>query len=144
MKRMILVCLCFIGMQATATAGLDRAISVDQLPQKAKELISTYFSDLKISYAIVDKEIFDTNYEVVFTNGSKIEFNRKGNWTDIECRNGISEKIIPIRIWEYIQEYHPDQKVIEIDYDRDGYDVKLDNRLEMKFDKRFRMRGYDD
>jgi len=143
MKRIILISLCFIGINATITAGKDRAISIEQLPQNAKELINTYFSDLKISYAKMDKEIFDTSYEVVFTNGSKIEFNRKGNWTDIECRNGIPKEIIPIRIWEYIHEHHPGQNAIEMELDRGGYEIKLDNGLEMKFDKKFRMRGYD-
>jgi len=144
MKRLILICICFLGIQTAATAGSNKSIRIDQLPEKARVLINTHFSEIKISYATKDKELFDTSYEVVFTNGTKIEFNRKGNWTDIECRNGIPEEIIPVEIMKFVHEHHPGLKVTKVEYDRNGYEVKLINGIEMKFDSRLKMRGYDD
>ena len=143
MKQLILICICFLGIQTATAASLNKSVRIDQLPEKARVLIDTYFSGIKISYAKKDKELFDSNYEVVFTNGTKIEFDRKGNWTDIESRNGIPEKIIPAEIMKFIHEHHPGLKVIKIEYDRSGYEVKLINSIEMKFDRRLRMRGYD-
>ena len=142
MKQLILICICFFGMQTAATAGSNKSVWIDQLPEKARVLIDTHFSGIKISYAKMDKELFDTSYEVVFTNGTKIEFNRKGNWIDIECRNGIPEEIIPVEIMKFIHEHHPGLKVIKVEHDRSGYEVKLINSIEMKFDRRLRMRGY--
>ena len=144
MKRIVLMYFFLIGIQTSMIAGDDQAIQVDQLPKKARELINTHFRDVKISFAKMDKEIFDTSYDVIFTNGDKIEFDRKGNWTNIKCRAGIPNAIIPARIREYIQEHHPNQKVIDIDYDNREYEVKLVNGIEMKFDKKYRMKGYDD
>ena len=144
MKRIFLICICIIAIQTTMIAGPDKAIRVDQLPNKAQTLINTYFSGVKVSYAKMDKELFNTDYEVFFTNGTKIEFNRKGDWKDIECRDGIPDGLIPPSILEFINEHHAGQKITDIDHDSDGYEVKLDNRIELKFDRKARMIGYDD
>ena len=144
MKRILLIFLCLAGLQTAVAAGGDRAIHINQLPQPARELIKAHFANAKVSYAKIDKEIFDTSYEVVFTNGTKIEFDRKGNWTDVKSKRGIPKGVIPVRIREYLEKHHSGYLVTELELDRKGYEVKLHSGIEMKFDRQFRMRGYDD
>ena len=52
-------------MQGLAKADDDRAITVDQLPQKAQEFIQKYFPKNEISLAKMEKDFWEKKYEVV-------------------------------------------------------------------------------
>ena len=49
MKQIILLFACLFALQGLAKADDDRAITVDQLPQKAQEFIQKYFPKNEIS-----------------------------------------------------------------------------------------------
>ena len=128
----------------TVFADNDKPISVDKLPKTAKEFIAKYFPDIKVSYAKMDTDIFDKSYEVVFTNGNKVEFNSRGEWKDVDCKfTQVPEGIVPQQIKVYVNTNYTDTKIIEIDRDRRDYEVKLNNRLELKFDLKFNLIGID-
>lgn len=127
-----------------AFAGPDKQISVEKLPVKSREFIAQYFADAKISLATVDKELFDTTYEVFFTNGNKLEFAKNGDWKEMDCKySQVNENALPSPIRSYIQTNHAGQSVKEIDRDSHSYEVKLDNGMELIFDLKFNFRGYD-
>lgn len=132
-------------MQGIVQAGDDKPIAVDQLPNGAKEFINTYFGSVTVSYAKVDKDWFETSYEVIFTDGSKVEFNKKGEWKEVDCKHtSVPAGIIPEQIQSYVTKNHAGQTIVQIDRDRKDYEVKLTNNLEIKFDKKFNIISYDD
>lgn len=144
MKK-ISVLFAVLAVSFTAFAGNDKPISEDKLPAAAREFIAGHFSGVKISLATVDKELLDTTYEVFFTNGDKVEFDKKGQWKDIDCKySRVPENAIPEEISRYVSTHHQGLYVKEIDRDKRDYEVKLNNGLELKFDLRFRLIGYDD
>ena len=125
-------------------AGDDRPITVERLPGQARAFITAHFADTPISLATMDKEFFDTTYEVFFTDGGKVEFDKNGNWKEIDCKYGrVPEAAVPENIRTYLAANQPGRSVKEIDRDRYDYELKLDNGLELKFDLRFRLIGYD-
>ena len=86
----------------------------------------------------MESDFFDKSYEVIFTNGNKVEFDRNGKWDKIECKyTEVPVSAIPEFIKKYISENYPDVKVWKIEYERKRgkYEVKLSNRWELKFDK---------
>lgn len=126
-------------------AGDDMPISIDQIPAPAREFINMHFRDVKVSLATVDREILDTTYEIFFADGRKAEFDRKGNWKDIDCKHArVPKAAIPEAISNYIDANHKGRYVTEIDRDRDDYEAKLDNGLELTFNLRFQLIGIDD
>ena len=134
-----------LGGITAAIAGDDKPIDFGQLPANAKIFIPEHFGDLKVSYAKVDSEIFDTAYEVVFVDGSKVEFDKRGNWREIDCEYGrVPEGALPAPILDFVKNNHAQRYVVSIDRDKRNYEVKLDNGLEIKFDLNFRVTGYDD
>lgn len=144
MKK-IVVLLLTVCFSSPLFAGDDRPIDKERLPVPAKDFISQYFTDTEISLATMDKELFDTTYEVFFTNGCKVEFDRNGKWKDIDCKySRIPDGAIPEEISRFIASNHSGRYAKEIDRDKRDYEVKLDNGLELKFDLRFRLIGYDD
>lgn len=59
-----------------AYADHDRAVTTEQMPRQAQEFIARYFPGEKIAYAKKESDFFEVIYEVMFTNGSKVEFRR--------------------------------------------------------------------
>ncbi len=145
MKKIIVSLAALIMASGAAFADNDKPITVDQLPATAKQFISDYFPDAKVSYAKIDKEIFDKNYEVVFTNGNKVEFNAKGEWKDVSCKfTQVPEGITPQQINSYVATNYQDTKIVEISRDKRDYEVQLSNGLELTFDLKFNLIEIDD
>ena len=80
----------------------------------------------------------------MLVDGTKIEFSGDGNWKDVECRkSAVPTAIVPKQITEYVAKKYPDVKILKIDRE-ENYDIELSNRLELTFDKKFRLIDIDD
>ena len=85
-KLMILTTILMALGISTACADNDKPIAVTQLPQKAQLFIKTHFPKEKVALAKLERDFLETRYEVVFTNGSKVEFLKDGEWKEVECK----------------------------------------------------------
>ena len=139
MKKIVVLFVSMLVLATTASAGSDKPIQVSQLPQTAQQFIEKYFGDRKVAFAKEESD-FRKSYEIAFTTGDKIEFDRKGEWTDIDCKySAVPAGIVPAQIVAYIAENYPDSQVVQIEKDSRSTEVKLDNRMEIKFDKQYRV-----
>lgn len=144
MKKVLLLLMCFISVQLHVLADDDKPIRVEQLPANTRQFITNHFPDIAVSYAKMEKELFSKSYEVILVNGSKLEFDKKGEWKEISCKtNAIPSEIIPQKISEYILKNHPNNQVVEMERDNRDYEVKLNNNIELKFDLQFNFKRYD-
>lgn len=110
----------------------DKPIQASELPQKAQQFINTYFADCTVLRCEKDGH----EYEVFFQNGFEVEFDRNGDWEDVDCKNSaVPQGIVPEAIVNYVTENYPTNFIVEISCDRHGYDVELNNGLELEFDK---------
>ena len=75
---MIAIC-CMISYNMVANADNDKPISVNALPAKAQTLISNHFSNQKVMLATIESGVINRSYDVVLQNGTKLEFDKKGN-----------------------------------------------------------------
>ncbi|MBR5860799.1 MAG: PepSY-like domain-containing protein [Bacteroidaceae bacterium] len=128
-----------------ASADNHKVINKSQLPVQAQQFIDKHFAGVEVSFAKEEREILGRSYEVRLANGAKLEFSSKGAWEEVDCRFGeVPAGIVPAEISKFIKENYPDAKVQKIEIDRNDYEVKLSNRLELKFDKEFRLVDIDD
>ena len=146
MKKILLTLVAVFSVGIfSAIANNDKVINKSQLPAQAQQFLSEHFAGIEITYAKEEWEILKHSYEVRLADGTKIEFTSKGAWDEVECRFGeVPAAIIPQAIKDYINKNYPDSKIIYIEKDRNDYDVKLSNRLELKFDKDFNLYDIDD
>ncbi|HJC94285.1 MAG TPA: PepSY-like domain-containing protein [Candidatus Phocaeicola excrementigallinarum] len=145
MKKLVVLLVSVFAMSTVVMADNDKPIQIGQLPTKAQTFISTYFKNAKIALAKQETELFDKSYDVIFTNGEKLEFDKSGDWTEVSCKiNGVPAAIIPQAIRTYVETNYPDAKVLKIERDRHEYEVKLSNRWEITFDNQMRVIDIDD
>ena len=144
MKRIIALILSLSVFALSAKAD-DKPIDYEQLPAAARAFIQSDFPYLSISFITRDADLLDTTYDVHFTNGLKLEFNSKGEWKEISNATAlIDTKYIPKEILASIASRWPDAGIKKIERYRQGYEIELTNRLELKYDKHFRLVEIDD
>jgi hypothetical protein len=109
-------------------------IKKEALPANAQTFLKTHFGSKKPSYILQDKEILSTEYKVQFDKQLEIEFDKKGNWKEVDGKNDkIPKSIIPKKIASYIKTNFSKEKVTKIEIGSSGYETKLTNGLELKF-----------
>lgn len=119
------------GLSANAQKTV---IKKEALPANAQAFLKTHFGSKKPSYILEDKEILSTEYKVKFGDEIEIEFDKKGNWKEVDGNNSkIPKSIIPKKIASYIKTNFPKEKVTKIEIESSGYEAKLTNGLELKF-----------
>ena len=122
----------------------DRPVTFSQLPAAAQTFINANYSGEKISYATVDDDFIRPDYNVMLANGVKIQFENSGALEKIESRAGIPEELIPVQIRDYVKLHYPDVIFVEYEIGKRTYEVKLSNRLEIKFNRNFNVIEIDD
>ncbi len=143
MKKLLLA-LSFVTLFTLVACADNRPIDRSQLPATAQTFLTTHFADAKVSLVTKDRDLMETTYDVVFVDGSSVEFNGKGEWKDVECRTGVvPEAIVPNAILDHVRANYPGVTIRKINRDRYDWEVELSNRLELQFDTQFRLMEID-
>lgn len=141
---MMFILVCVLTLVTTIKADNYQPITRSQLPQKAQTFLSTHFPDSKISLTRKEIDVTELNYDVIFTDGCKVEFDRKGNWTEVDCiSHPLPVGIVPEAIENVVKAHYPDAKVVKIERDFREFDVKLNNRVELTFNKKMQLIDID-
>ena len=125
------------AIAASALASLqllkadDKPVTFDKLPKAAKEFINANYPGEKVTFAAVDDDLVRPDYSVLLGNGVKLQFEHSGALEKIECAAGIPEGLVPYQIKDY-------------EIGKKNYEVKLSNRLDLKFNKNFHLIEIDD
>ena len=144
MKRNLIALALMVASISTLKAD-DKPVTFNQLPKAAQTFINVNYPNEKMSFATVDDDFFKPDYHVALVNGVMIQFENDGRLEKIEVRNGdIPDGIVPIQIVETVKGYYPDARIIGYEVGKRSYEVKLSNRLELKFNTRFEVIELDD
>ena len=142
-KLMIAIC-CMVSCNMVANAGNDKPIAVNALPVKAQTLLSNHFNNQKVMLATIESGVVSRSYDVVLQNGTKLEFDKKGNLTEIDCKRGIVPALlIPPAIKNYLKDNYAGQSVKKIEMNKNEYEVELTNGLDLTFNKHFQLIDID-
>ena len=86
----------------------------------------------------------DDDYEVYLANGTKVEFTLQGDWKEVRCAGGVPAAIVPAAISKYVKTNYANAAIVKIDKKYSGYEVELNNGLELKFDTKGKFLAIDD
>ncbi len=144
MKKWILTLACVFALGTTVSADNERPTTIDQLPAAAQQVIKQHFSTLKVALAKVESGLLEKSYDVIFTNGCKVEFGRDGQWTEISCKNSaVPAALVPAPIGKYLKATYPGVRITGIEKDRKEYEVQLSNGTEVTFNSKFQVIDID-
>jgi len=139
MKKLLTVVLSTLSLMACAKDN-KQLIKVDQLPQAAQTVLTTYASDESIALIVMEKDLIETEYEVRFTNGNEWKFDEKGAVESLENKvNPLPQGLIPSEIEAYVDQNFTGQSIREYSVDSNDFEVKLSSGIELKFNKAFQL-----
>ena len=138
----------FLALALTLCVSLsarDEIISEQQLPAAAKTFVKQYFKNRTVSLAKKDVDLGSTSFDVVLNSGTKIEFNAKGEWKEVDCAPAaVPAALIPAAIAKYVKANYANLKIVKIERDRSGFDIELSNDVDLRFDKQGKFIRVDD
>lgn len=127
------------------TSAEDRPIVFDELPAEAQAFVSEYFANEELSHIILDRDVISIDYRVAFLSGTKLEFNSRGEWKEIDTRNGIvPNDLVPQAIVEYVKKNYPNREIVEINRNHYYTEVTLKGGLELTFNRSYQLVDVDD
>ncbi|MFW5531970.1 MAG: PepSY-like domain-containing protein [Segatella copri] len=144
MRIVMIAIFCMMSFNIVANAGNDKPINVNELPAKAQTLLSKHFKGQKVMLATIESGVVSRSYDVVLRNGTKLEFDKKGNLTEIDCKQGIvPSQLIPQPIKNYLKENYRGETVRKIELNKKEYEVELTNGIDLTFNKHFQLIDID-
>lgn len=148
MKKFFMLVFCLMLAVGSYAQREHLEITKDQLPDNVIEFLDKYYSDsiynnpkyfIEFEYEFRPNAPID-DFEVHFSNGTKVEFNKYGYLTSIDCGRGdsVNINIIPSFIKNQIKRYNKRIVDYNIDYDRRDkkpleYEIDFENGFECTF-----------
>ena len=144
MKRICMTLIMDSTLLLPVNAADDKPIQFSGLPRTAQQFVMQNFADKKVALAKMESDFFGKNYDVIFVNGDKVEFDRSGNWKKIKCKySQVPASLVPNPIMVYVRDNYPECKIIELEKEGNTYEAKLSNGWELKFNKNFELIDLD-
>ena len=138
-KAILLMVAILIGF--SAKADHDQVITYNQLPANAQAMLKQYFANKVPLVVTMDWD----DYTIVYDSGEKVEFNKQGEWKEIDCRTSfVPTALIPEQIKANVKTSFPGTTILKLDRNRRGYEVKLNNGLEIEYNRSFQVIDIDD
>lgn len=145
MKKILVFLAASLMTLQFALAGDVITMNPKDLPAAAQTFIRQYFKDSQISYIKVESEFLSKKYEVVMTDRTKIEFDGKGSWEEVDCKRGsLPLTLIPAYVKAFVEKQYPGSTYRKIERDRGELEVKLNNGLSLTFNKKGQVIDIDD
>ncbi|MBQ4367798.1 MAG: PepSY-like domain-containing protein [Muribaculaceae bacterium] len=141
MKKFLFLMIALVAFSFNAKADHDQVIAFNQLPAAAQTLLKEHFATKVPLVVTMDWD----DYTVVYDSGEKVEFDKQGNWKEFDCRpSRVPSALIPEQIKSHIQTTFPGTTIIKLDKNRRGYEVKLNNGLDVEYNRLFQVIEIDD
>ena len=167
MKKVLSILVLAIVAVQFAFAGDVITKDVKELPLTARNFINQYFSKPQISYIKIDSEFLSKKYEVTLTDRTEIDFDKKGNWMEVDCKknavpalegvasyiktmevdckkNAVPAALIPASVKDYVKANFPNEIITKIERKSTGIEVELANDFSLKFNKKGQFVSLDD
>ena len=129
MKRTFLATFLSIlfAMVAVACHGSDeKEIGYTELPVQAQQFVKQYFPSATYSHVEKEKDHGKWEYEALLSDGTKIDFDSKGEWKSVDCKfSTLPSGIIPDAIAADIAQRYPSQQPYKIEKETGGYEIDI-------------------
>ena len=138
MKKILFALSLLFACLQVSCAGDIITHDTKKLPAKARTFIQTYFTQTQVSHIKIESELFQTKkYEVLLTNRTEIDFNKDGEWLEIDCdHSSVPLGVIPPYVSEYLKTTFPGVFIVKIERKHREIEVDLSNDYSLTFNRK--------
>lgn len=127
--------------QPNATAP---AATAQGLPDPITAFIKQNFPNATIAGVEPDQDHGGLEYDVYLNDGTELDFDANNQWETIECRaKAVPATFIPKAIATYVKGNYQ-LPIVKIHKEHFGYEIELNNGMELRFDHSGQFMGMDD
>lgn len=113
----------------------EKVVPASEFPNEIEAFVSNHFPSNKIIQVIEDQDGITKTYDVILDGNVNLEFNRDMEIIDIDAQEKLPNTVIPAKINEYMAQNFPNNFITDWKIDDNQQEIKLDNGLEIKFNK---------
>lgn len=129
--------------QPAPTQDATQAAPQSDLPEAITSFVNSNFSGATITGSKRDSD--DGEIEVYLSDGTEVEFAANNQWEKIKCPGkAVPLAVVPSAISSYVQANYQSAPITKIDKKLNGYEVELNNGVELNFDANGNFIGVDD
>ena len=127
-----------LGVWMLSSCDDEKKIDFGDLPSEARSFIENYFPSADILSIVQEKEDGRKEYQVKLSDGTDMEFDEDGEWTNIECYfSPLPTGILPANVITKVEELHPDAYINGVEKELGGYVVEVTDAGGIDWDMRF-------
>ena len=133
-----------IAFAAIVCFGLSTAMAQNTNPA-ITEFVAQYFPQATIQMVLPD----DDDIDVMLSDYTKIEFRLNNEWKKVDCEHAttylaVPAELVPEQITAYVTNNFPQAVIKKLEKKFAGWEIELNNGLEVKFTNSFRVMEIDD
>lgn len=137
LKKAIMVSIGVICFASVLFADNYKPVRLEKLPVRAKSFLNTHFKGVKVALSRKEVDFLEVAYDIIFTDGRKVEFDHKGNWTEVDCSaQSVPATIVPVQVAEYVAGNYPNLSITKIERDHRNLEIELSNHIELTFNNK--------
>lgn len=127
-----------LGVWMLSSCDDEKKIDFGDLPSEARSFIENYFPGADILSIVQEKEDGRKEYQVKLSNGTDMEFDEDGEWTNIEFYfSPLPTGILPANVITKVEELHPEAYINGVEKELGGYVVEVTDADGIDWDMRF-------
>ena len=127
-----------LGVLLFTSCDVEKEIDFCDLPAEARSFIDNYFPEADILSITREKEDGRKEYQVQLSDGTEMEFDEDGAWTNIECYySPLPTGILPATVIAKVEELHSEAYINGVEKEQGGYVVEVTAADGIDWDMRF-------
>ena len=127
-----------LGVWMLSSCDDEKKIDFGDLPSEARSFIENYIPSADILSIVQEKEDGRKEYQVKLSDGTDMEFDEDGEWTNIECYfSPLPTGILPANVITKVEELHPEAYINGVEKELGGYVVEVTDAGGIDWDMRF-------
>lgn len=125
----------FVASLTLLSCDKETILQDSEIPTAIKSYVTENFPENPIIQAVKDRDGITTTYDIILDQNIKLEFNSDKEIIDIEGVTALPNSVIPKKIAQYVSANHPTNTITDWKIDDRRQKVKLNNGLELEFNK---------
>ena len=133
------------AQQPAAPAAAPAAAQAQALPQQITDFLQKQFPGATVAYVETDADHGGLEYDVTLNDGTEVDFDPANQWEQVDCKvKAVPAALVPGAIASYVKANYQGLPITKISRKPYGYEIEVNNGMELRFDPQGRFAGIDD